>query len=165
MFNSLGNLASLLRNAPEMLRQAQQMQGKMAELQEKLSRLRVEAQAGGGMVSVTANGQQKLVAVKIDPSLCTADDRELLEDLLKSAVNQALEKAKEAASEEVSRLMGDVGSMPGLSDMLAKVGLGPGGPFGGGMDPSPSGTSPGSTTPGNTTPGNPGPGQTDGSGA
>jgi len=134
MFQSLGNLASLLKNAPEMLRQAQQMQSKMQELQEKLGRLRVEGSAGGGMVTVAASGQQKVVSVRIDESLLKTDDREILEDLIQSATNQALEKAREAASEEMSHLMGDAGSMPGMGDLLARMkGFGgPGGPEGDG---------------------------------
>ncbi len=121
MFQSLGNLASLLKNAPEMLRQAQQMQSKMQELQEKLGRLRVEGSAGGGMVTVVADGKLQLVSVRLDDSLLKADDREILEDLIRSATNQALEKAREAASEEMSQLMGDAGSLPGLGDIMAKL--------------------------------------------
>jgi DNA-binding YbaB/EbfC family protein len=126
MFPDLGKIASLLKNAPEMLRQAKQFQGKMEEVQDKLSRLRVEGAAGGGMVTITMNGQQKVVEVKLDPSVVSAEDCEILEDLVQAAINQALEKSKTAASEQMSQMMGDMGTNlpPGFSDLLAKAGGG-----------------------------------------
>lgn len=126
MFPDLGKIASLLKNAPEMIRQAKQFQGKMEEVQDKLSRLRVEGTAGGGMVTITMNGQQKVVEVKLDPSVVSADDCEILEDLVQAAVNQALDKSKTAASEQMSQLMGDMGTNlpPGFSDLLSKAGGG-----------------------------------------
>lgn len=125
MFGNLGNLTSLLRNAPEMMRQMQQIQGRMAELKESLSKIRVEGSAGGGMVKVEANGQQKVLRVSVEDSLLTSHDREMLEDLLVAATNQALEKAREAATQEMSKLAGDV-DLSGMGDMLSKLGLGGG---------------------------------------
>ena len=123
MFGKFGDIASLLRNAPEIMRQAQEMQGRAAEMQERLGKLQVEGSAGGGMVTVTATGQQKIVAVVIDPSLISDGDKEMLEDLLVAAVNQALEKAKAVASEEMSKLTGDM-NIPGMQEMMAKFGVG-----------------------------------------
>ena len=123
MFGNLGNLTALLRNAPEIMRQMQQMQGRMAELKENLAKVRVEGTAGGGMVRVEANGQQKILRFSVEESLLRADDREMLEDLLAAATNQALEKARDAAQQEMTNLAGDM-DLSGMGDMLAKMGLG-----------------------------------------
>ena len=116
MFKGLGNLASLLK-------QAQQMQGRMDEMQENLGRVKVEGSAGGGMVRVEISGQQKIMAVHIEESLLESGDREMLEDLLVAAMNQALEKAKEAAAQEMSKIAGNI-ELPGLEEALSKLGLG-----------------------------------------
>ena len=123
MFGALGNFASILKNAPEMMRQVREMQGRAEELKEQLSRVRVEGNAGGGMVRVEANGHLKLVNVSIEESLLSAADREMLEDLLVAATNQALEKAREALTAEMSKLAGGM-SLPGMSEMLSKFGGG-----------------------------------------
>ncbi|MGH7199062.1 MAG: YbaB/EbfC family nucleoid-associated protein [Planctomycetaceae bacterium] len=115
MFKNLGNLATLFK-------QAQEMQGKMKEIQEKLAEVRVSGAAGGGMVTVEASGQQKIIAVTIEQSLIDSGDREMLEDLVRSATNQALEKAKETAAREMSQLAGGM-NVPGLEDTLSKLGL------------------------------------------
>lgn len=115
MLKGLGNFASLLK-------QAQEMQGRMSEMQEHLGRLKVEGTAGGGMVTVQANGQQKVLAVRIEKSLFDGDDQEMLEDLLVAATNQALEKARQAAAQEMSKITGDI-ELPGLAEALSKLGL------------------------------------------
>jgi DNA-binding YbaB/EbfC family protein len=135
MFENLGNLTALLRNAPEIMRQMQQMQGRMAELKENLAKVRVEGTAGGGMVRVEASGQQKILRFSVEESLLKAEDREMLEDLLAAATNQALEKTREAAQQEMTRLAGDV-DLSAMGDMLAKMGLGS--PDGPGAPPSAS---------------------------
>jgi len=94
------------------LRQAQKLQEKILKVQEELENLRVEGSAGGGMVTVVANGRQEILEVKIDPEVVNPDDVEMLEDLILAAVNQALEKAQEQANEEMSRVAG--GLMPNL---------------------------------------------------
>jgi DNA-binding YbaB/EbfC family protein len=124
MFGKLGDIASLLKQAPEIMRQAQEMQGKAAEMQERLAQLQVEGTAGGGMVSVTATGQQKILGVTIDPSLIADGDKEMLEDLLVAAVNQAIDKARAAASEEMSKLTGNM-NVPGMGDVMSKFGMKP----------------------------------------
>lgn len=121
MFGKFGDIATLLKQAPEIMRQAQQMQGKAAEMQERLAKLQVEGTAGGGMVNVTATGQQKIVGLSIDPSLLADGDKEMLEDLVVAAVNQSLEKAKASAAEEMAKLTGDM-NLPGMEDMMAKFG-------------------------------------------
>ncbi|MDA1015229.1 MAG: YbaB/EbfC family nucleoid-associated protein [Planctomycetota bacterium] len=110
MFKGLGNIA-------QMFKQAQQLQGKMSEVQEGLGQLRVEGQAGGSMVCVTANGQQRIVAVKIEDSLLKSGDREMIEDLLVAATNQALERAREAAAQAMTEVTSE---MPGLNEAMSK---------------------------------------------
>jgi nucleoid-associated protein EbfC len=124
MFGKLGDIASLLRQAPEIMRQAQEMQGRAAEMQERLGKLKVEAAAGGGMVTVTATGQQNILGVTVDPSLLADGDKEMLEDLIVAAVNQALEKARALAAEEMSKLTGDM-MIPGMEDVMSKLGINP----------------------------------------
>ncbi len=124
MFGKLGDIATLLRQAPEIMRQAQEIQGKAAEMQDRLGKMEVEGTAGGGLVTVTASGQQKILAVNVDASLLADGDKEMLEDLLVAAVNQALEKAKVLAGEEMSKLTGNM-NIPGMEDVLSKFGMTP----------------------------------------
>lgn len=118
MFSKLAGLASFAK-------QAAQMQGKMAELQENLKKLHVTGTAGGGMVTVEANGQQQILACRIEPSVFQGDDREMLEDLIVAATNQAMDKAKEAAAVEMSKLTGGL-DMSAMKDTLSKFGFGGG---------------------------------------
>ena len=99
-----------------MMKQAQQMQKKMAKAQEELIDIRVEGQAGGGMVTVVANGQKDVVSVKIEPEVFD-EDVELLEDLILAAVNQALQNATSASEEKMNSITGGLlGNMkiPGM---------------------------------------------------
>jgi len=97
----------------KMMQQAQQMQGKLAELQDELARRTVTGAAGGGMVSVEADGKGTVKRVKIDPSLVAGGDVELLEDLVTVAVGDAQQKAAALGQEEMARLAGGLG-IPGL---------------------------------------------------
>ncbi|MFQ5652115.1 MAG: YbaB/EbfC family nucleoid-associated protein [bacterium] len=97
----------------EILKQAQKMQEKMAQIQDELGDLQVEGSSGGGMVTVTANGKQEIIDVKIDPQVIDPDDVEMLEDLVLAAVNQALEKAQEMANQEMGKAAGGMlGNLP-----------------------------------------------------
>src|SRR4051812_15273968 len=120
VFNNLGNLADLMRNA-----------GKIRETMEKatesLGQLQVEGTAGGGVVTAKANGRLELVSVRIDPKLLADGDAELLEDLVTAAVNQALTKAREAAARSISSLAGGL-PIPGFPGFSGP----PSGPGGGG---------------------------------
>ena len=111
MLKGFGNVAA-------MLKQAQALRGQVAEMQERLGRERVFGSAGGGMVMVEANGQQKIIGCRIDPSLL--DDKEMLEELLTAATNQALEKSREAAAREMEQMTGGL-NIPGLGDALSKM--------------------------------------------
>ena len=92
-------------NIQQMMKQAQQMQERM---QKQMAELRVEATAGGGMVTVVINGAKQLQSIKIDPEAVSKEDVEMLQDLIVAAVNDAQRKV----DEELSRKMG--GLMPGL---------------------------------------------------
>src|SRR5580698_579152 len=116
MFKGLSNFAAILK-------EAQQIQGRAEEMQAKLGQLRVQGSAGGGMVVVEASGLQRILSIKIEPSLLDGSDSEMLEDLLVSATNQALEKGAQAAADEMAKMTSNL-QLPGLNDMIAKLGLG-----------------------------------------
>jgi hypothetical protein len=118
MFKGLGQIASFMKHA-------QEIQGRMKELQESLKRLKVEGTAGGGMVTVEMNGQQQVLDCRIEQTLFNSGDREMVEELVVAAANQALEKVKQAASEEMTRMAGGI-DIPGLSDALSRLGQGGG---------------------------------------
>ena len=90
----------------KILQQAQQMQGKLQQMQEELQHRIVNGSAGGGMVSVEADGRGQIKRIKIDPSLVGQSDVEMLEDMIVVAVNDAQKKATELAQEEMSKLTG-----------------------------------------------------------
>jgi DNA-binding YbaB/EbfC family protein len=102
-----------MKGIGNIMKQAQQIQAKLAEVQEDLAKKRVEASAGGGMVTVVADGQQNIVEVKIDREVVDPEDVEMLQDLIVAAVNEARRKAQELAAEEMRRLTGGL-SIPGL---------------------------------------------------
>jgi DNA-binding YbaB/EbfC family protein len=95
----------------KIMKQAQKMQAQMAKVQEELAGEKVEGSAGGGMVTVTANGQGDVVGVRIDPEVMKDEDVEMLEDLVLAAVNEALRRSKELAAERMGRITGGLGSM------------------------------------------------------
>lgn len=95
------------------LKQAQKMQREMARIQQELKEKVVEANSGGGMVKVAANGAQEILTIQIDPEVINPDDKEMLEDLILAAVTQAMKKAKEMADEELAKVTGGL-KLPGL---------------------------------------------------
>jgi hypothetical protein len=97
----------------DILKQAQKMQEKMQQAQDELGNITVEGSSGGGMVTVTANGKQEIVAIKIDKEVVDPADVEMLEDLVLAAVNQALGKAQDTASQEMAKITGGI-IPPGL---------------------------------------------------
>ena len=103
-------------NMGNLMKQAQQFQAKMAKLQEELGDRTVEATAGGGMVSVVANGRQEVVSVKIDPEVIDPAEADMLEDLIQAAVNDALSRAKNMVNEEMGKLTRglNIPNIPGL---------------------------------------------------
>jgi len=96
-----------------MMKQIENMGAKVSQIQEELAEKTVSATSGGGMVTVTANGQKEIVSVKIEKDVVNPDDIELLEDLICAAVNEALSRAQEMISGEMSKLTGGL-KIPGL---------------------------------------------------
>jgi len=96
------------------LRQAQQLQAKLAKAQEELGTMTVEATSGGGAVKVVIDGHQKVHSVEISPEVATAGDVELLQDLVMTAVNEAVAKSQELVSKRLSGLTGGL-NIPGLT--------------------------------------------------
>lgn len=90
----------------KIMQQAQQMQGKLAQMQDELEKLSVTATAGGGMVTVTADGKGTITQVRIDPSVVNPADVEMLEDLLTVALGDAQKKAADLAKAEMGKLTG-----------------------------------------------------------
>jgi len=104
-------------NMTQLLKQAQQFQSKMAKLQEELGERTVEASAGGGMVTVTANGKQEILAIRIDREVIDPDEAEMLQDLILAAANDALSRAKEMVNEEMGKLTKGM-NLPGLTSLF-----------------------------------------------
>ncbi len=97
----------------QILKEVQKIQKKLEEAQKELEEKTVTVQVGGGMVTVTANGKQEIVSVKIEEELLNPEEKEMLEDLVLAGVNEALKKAKEMVEEELSKITGGL-KMPGL---------------------------------------------------
>ncbi|HJL41742.1 MAG TPA: YbaB/EbfC family nucleoid-associated protein [Myxococcales bacterium LLY-WYZ-16_1] len=100
-------------NIQEMMRQAQQMQKKLEKIKEEVGQKTVEGSAGGGMVTVRANGQGQVLAIEIDKEVVDPEEVEMLQDLIVAAVKQALDRANELMQEETSKLMGGM-KLPGM---------------------------------------------------
>ena len=97
-------------NIQKMMQQAQQMQAKM---QQQMAEMRVEATAGGGMITVTVTGTKQLVSMKIDPEVVSKEDVEMLQDLIVAAVNDAHRKVDEQLAGQMKGMMGGMG-LPGM---------------------------------------------------
>ena len=95
------------------MKEAQKLQAQMAAMQEEVAKKKVDATAGGGMVTVEANGKQELTAVKIDPEVVNKEDVQMLEDLVLAAANEALRKSRELVQQELGKLTGGL-KIPGL---------------------------------------------------
>jgi nucleoid-associated protein EbfC len=97
-------------NIQQMMKQAQQMQERM---QKEMGELKVEGNAGGGMVTVVMNGAKQVQSLKIDPEVVSKDDVEMLQDLIVAAINDAHRKADEELSQKMGGMMGGL-KIPGL---------------------------------------------------
>jgi hypothetical protein len=104
-------MTEMAKGFGNMMKQAQKLQKQMMEMQEELGEKRIEGTAGGGMVTVVANGRQEVLEVKIDPDVVDPEDVEMLEDLVLAALTSARENVQKMVDEEMS------GMMPGLSGM------------------------------------------------
>jgi DNA-binding YbaB/EbfC family protein len=111
-------------NMADMFGKLNDMQAKVKEAQEKLGEVTVEADAGGGMVKVKANGKRELLSIDIDKDVIDPEDKEMLEDLVVAGVNKALEKAEEAGKQKMQDVYKDMmpgGGIPGMD--MSKLGL------------------------------------------
>lgn len=113
MFKSLGNLMSVMR-------QARQLGQQMQAVNEKLKGQRATASTGAGMVEVEVNGLGEVLRVKIDPELVARGDREMIEDLIPAAVNQAVAKARQLHLEAFKSVTSDL-DMPGLDEAISQM--------------------------------------------
>ena len=105
-FPGMGNMNNLMR-------QAKKMQEQMMKMLEELEEKTVEASAGGGVVTVVANGKKEIMEISIDPAVVDPDDIEMLQDLIMAAANEALRKAEEMVQSEMSKITGGMG-IPGM---------------------------------------------------
>jgi DNA-binding YbaB/EbfC family protein len=113
MFKGLSNLGSLIKHA-------QQIGGQMQQLNEDMKHRRATGSSGGGMVEIEVNGLLDVLKCRIDQQLIDGGDRELLEDLVIAAANQAMTKARQLHAEAVKELTGGM-QLPGLQDALSKI--------------------------------------------
>lgn len=102
-----------------MFGKVQEMQAKMKTMQEEMQKKSVQASSGGGMVTATVNGKGELIHIKIDTSAVDVNDIEMLEDLIKAAVNAAVAKSQKLLQEEMGKLTGGL-NIPGM-DQLSKM--------------------------------------------
>ncbi|MEB3101850.1 YbaB/EbfC family nucleoid-associated protein [Ferviditalea candida] len=102
-----------MKNMNQMMKQVKKMQEQMLKAQEELGNKTVEGTAGGGVVSVTVNGHKKVLGVVIKPEAVDPDDVEMLQDLILTAVNDAISKADEMANQDMGRFTSGM-NIPGL---------------------------------------------------
>ena len=95
-----------MKGLGDLMKKAQQMKASMDRLQEELATKEIEAGAGGGMVTVRATGAQEIVSIDIDPSVIDPEEKEMLQDLVQAAVNEALRKSKDMMQEEMGKITG-----------------------------------------------------------
>ncbi len=100
-------------NIGNIMKQAQQLQANMQRAQAEIATLEVTGEAGGGMAKVTMTGKHEAKRVSIDPSLI-GDDKEMLEDLIAAAINDAVQKVERATQEKMSSVMGGMQLPPGM---------------------------------------------------
>ncbi len=97
-----------------MMKQAQRLQSQVLQLQEEMAEKKVEATAGGGMVKVVANGKQQILSISIEKEVVDPEDVEMLQDLIRAAVNEALTKSQEMFASEMRKLTGGI-NIPGIT--------------------------------------------------
>jgi DNA-binding YbaB/EbfC family protein len=100
-------------NMNNLMKQAQQMQAKLAMLQNELAEREVEASAGGGMVKVKVNGKQQLLSISIDKECVDPNDVSTLEELVFTAVNQAMKQSQDMVQQAMSKVTGGM-NIPGM---------------------------------------------------
>lgn len=102
-----------MKDFREVLKQAHEMQSRLARLQEEMAGKTVEASSGGGMVTVVANGRQEVLSVRIEKEVANPGEVDLLQDLVRAAVNEALSRSREMMAAEMAKITGGM-NLPGL---------------------------------------------------
>ena len=110
MLKGLGGLGDM----GKMMKAAQEMQGKMAQLQEDMASITVQGESGAGLVKATATAKGDLTALDIDPSIFSAEEKEVVEDLILAAIKDAQSRAADRAQEEMAKLTEGLGLPPGM---------------------------------------------------
>jgi len=103
-----------MKNLGQMMKQAQEMQTRMQEMQSELERVEITGSAGGDMVRVTVNGKGEMRSLSVDESLVVPADKEVMEDLVVAACNDARKKLDVHVQEETSKIMGGLQLPPGM---------------------------------------------------
>ena len=99
----------------QLMKQAQVMQKKMKEMQEEIAKKEFEGKSGGGLIVVTMTGNGEMHKISIDPSLLKADDKEILEDLIIAAYNDAKTKADQESKNSMTGAFGNLSGLPGMN--------------------------------------------------
>ncbi|MFM7151215.1 MAG: YbaB/EbfC family nucleoid-associated protein [Gemmataceae bacterium] len=107
LFKNMGQMSGLLKNLPR-------LQEEIAQMQERLSQVVAEGDAGAGMVKIRVNGRAEVLSCSISEEALKINDREMLEDLIKAAANQALGRSREQVAEETNKLAMSMGLPPGF---------------------------------------------------
>ena len=102
-----------MKNMSKMLQQAQQMQAKMTTLQNELATKEIKTTSGGGMIALTMNGKKEILEIKINPECLNPSDTEILEEMVKSAVNQAIKEVESFNEKAMQKITGGL-SIPGI---------------------------------------------------
>ena len=103
----------MAKNMNNLLKQAQQMQLKVSALQKELESREIEVSSGGGVLKLTVNGKQEIIKLKIDPECVDPSDIEMLEEIVKTGVNQAVKESQDMVSNAMSKVTGGL-NIPGL---------------------------------------------------
>ncbi|MSQ47914.1 MAG: YbaB/EbfC family nucleoid-associated protein [Deltaproteobacteria bacterium] len=102
-----------MANMNEMMKQAKQMQDRLMRAKEDAAQKTIEASAGGNMVTVVVSGRPEVVSLRIDPAVVSAEDTEMLQDLVIAAVNEGIRKSQKMVEDEMSKLLGGL-KIPGM---------------------------------------------------
>jgi DNA-binding YbaB/EbfC family protein len=108
MFKEIGQMASLMKNLPK-------IREEMGKLHERMGQIVAEGDAGAGMVKATVNGRFEVQHVTLSDDVMKMNDKEMLEDLIASAVNQALKKVRERVADETGKMATELGVPPGMN--------------------------------------------------
>ncbi len=110
MFGGMGNMG----NMAGMMKKVQKLQADMAKLQEELKKKTVDVSAGGGAVKIVTNGEKQVESLQLDPAAVDPEDVEMLQDLILTAVNEAVKKIDDMMASEMGKLTGGLNLPPGM---------------------------------------------------